>query len=94
MISGLIPGAGGLMMLFLYVYGLATQKGTIAIVAAAGGVICLIGGFIARAVSHSDYFHMPPSVHAPAGAELPPAGDVPSLPDEAPLTPNATGDRP
>jgi amino acid transporter len=66
-ISGLIPLAGGLMMLFLYVYGLATQKSTIAVVAAAGGVLCLLGGVLARIFGSAPYFHMSRSVHAPAG---------------------------
>jgi amino acid transporter len=71
LISGLVPLAGGMMMLFLFVYGLATQKQAIALVAAGCAAVCLIWGIAARLVSHAAYFDMPRSVHAPAAPDAP-----------------------
>jgi amino acid transporter len=54
--AGLLPLAGGLFNLVIFVYGLKTQGKTIALVAVAGLVVCVVIAFVVRSKAGEEKF--------------------------------------
>ena len=54
--AGLLPLVGGLFNLVIFVYGLKTQGKTIALVAVAGLVVCVVVAFVVRSKAGEEKF--------------------------------------
>ncbi|MHB1433678.1 MAG: APC family permease [Streptosporangiaceae bacterium] len=76
--AGLLPLVGGLFNLVIFIYGLKTQGNTIALVALAGLIICVVIAFIVRARARQEaFFTSRGGRDEPASAEAPvPAAEM------------------
>jgi amino acid transporter len=74
--AGLLPLVGGLFNLVIFAYGLKTQGSTIAWVAIAGLVVCVVVAFVVRAKAGGEYFFTSRGGRSEAPADEAPAASA------------------